>query len=192
MAIFKFWYSRMFLFDYLYILCLHQYGGGEVAFLEVDEETLGFAAALVHQAALQTVEATADDAYLFAVKPGGDFVVAVVFYVFGAFHCVPEGFKVRVTHTHGLKLLAAAHVAVLQQSNLADDGVKLFTGLMHKNEVGHVGHVTHYPFAKFGEHVLLEGDEYAILHLWNCLQLLVGGILGVRTGQIAQHVPTVF
>ena len=91
--------------------------------MEVDEETLGFAAALVHQAALQTVEATADDAYLFAVDSRGDLIVAEVFDIVGLLDGSPEPLEVFVTHTQGLVLFAASHIAVLQQWESVDDGV---------------------------------------------------------------------
>ena len=49
------------------VLGFYVYGGGEVAFLEIDEDVLEFAAALAHEASFEAVEASTDDAYSLAV-----------------------------------------------------------------------------------------------------------------------------
>ena len=122
-------------------------GGGEVALFKVDEETLVFAASLAHQSALEAVETASDDAYLFAIDAGGYFLVAEVFYIVGLFNGFPELLEILGSYAHGLKLLASTHITVLQEFHLADDGVELFLGLMHKDKVGHEGDKAHHTLA---------------------------------------------
>ena len=155
--------------------------GSEIALLEVNEEAFELAAAFAHQTTFETIETTTDNAYLLAIYLGRDLFIAVVFHIVGLLDGVLELLKILGSHTHRLKLLATTHIAVLQQFHISDDGVKFFLGLMNKDKVGHVGDKAYYTLAKLHEDALLEGNEHAILHLGHRLQLLVGGLLGVRT-----------
>ena len=166
--------------------------GRELALLEVYEQALDFATALAEQAAFETVEVAADDADLLAVELRGDFVEAVVFDVVGLSHGSAEFFHVGVSHCHDFEWLAAAHEAVLEQGQLADDGVEFGAGFVHEDEVGQIGNEAHHAPAELHEHALPERHEDTICHLGQLLQLLVGGTLGVGACQIAQHIPTIF
>ena len=119
-------------------------GCGEIALLEVDEQAFELASALAHQSTLETVETTTDNAYLFAIYPGRDLLIAVVFHIVRLFDSILELLKILGSHAHRLKLLATTHIAVLQQFHLADDGVKFLPGLMDKDKVGHVGDKAHH------------------------------------------------
>ena len=106
--------------------------GSEITLPEVNKETFELAAFLAHQTTLEAVETTTDNAYLFAIYPGRDLLIAVVFHIVCLFDSILELLKILGSHTHRLKLLATTHIAVLQQFHLADDGVKFFPGLMDK------------------------------------------------------------
>ena len=95
-------------------------------------------------------------------------------------------------HGHGLKLLAATDVTVLEQRDAADDGVEFFLRLVHEDEVGHEGDEAHDAAAKLHKRALLEGHEHTTGHLGHLLQLLIGRSLGIWPRQIAQHIPAVF
>ena len=155
--------------------------GSEIALPEVNEETFKLAAFLAHQTTLEAVETTTDNAYLLAIHPGRDLLIAVVFHIVGLLDGILELLKAFSSHAHRLKLLATTHIAVLQQFHLADDGVKFFLGLMDKDKVGHVGDKAYHTFAELCEDALLHGYEDAASHFRHRLQLLVGGILGIRT-----------
>ena len=155
--------------------------GSEIALPEVNEEAFKLTAFLAHQTTLEAVETTTDDAYLLAIHPGRDLLIAVVFHIVGLLDGILELLKILSSHAHRLKLLATTHITVLQQFHLADDGVKFFLGLMDKDKVGHVGDKTYYTLPKLHEHMLLERHKHAILHLRHRLQLFVGGILGIWT-----------
>ena len=155
--------------------------GSEIALLEVNKETFELATALAHQTTLEAVETTTDNAYLFAIYPGRDLLIAVVFHIVRLFDSILELLKILGSHAHRLKLLATTHITVLQQFYVADDGVEFFLGLMDKDKVGHVGDKAYHSFAELCEDALLHGYEDAASHLGHLLQLLVGGILGIRT-----------
>ena len=155
--------------------------GSEIALPEVNKETFELAAALAHQTTFETVETTTDDAYLFAIELGRDLLITVVFHIVNLFDGFPELLKILSPHAHRLELLATTHIAVLQQFYVVDDGVKFFLGLMNKEEVGHIGDKAYHTFAELCEDALLHGYEDAASHLGHRLQLLVGGILGIRT-----------
>ena len=155
--------------------------GCEIALPEVNKETFKLAAFLAHPTTLEAVETTTDNAYLLAIYLGRDLLIAVVFHIVGLFDSNPELLKILGSHAHRLKLLATTHIAVLQQFNLADDGVKFFSGLVYKDKVVHIGYIAHHTLAELREHMLLERHKHAILHLRHRLQLFVGGIIGVRT-----------
>ena len=168
-------------FQQLNIFRFHLDGGSEIALPEVDEEAFELAAFLAHQTALEAIETTTDNAYLLAINPRGDLLVAVVFHIVGLFYGFPEPLKILGSHTHCLKLLAATYIAVLQQIYLTDNGIELFPTLVHKDKVRHVGDKAHHMLATLHEHPLLHGDEETVCHLGHRLQLLVGRILGVWT-----------
>ena len=119
-------------------------GCGEIALLEVDEQAFELASALAHQSTLEAVETTTDNAYLLAIYPGRDLLIAVVFHIVGLLDGILKLLKTFSSHAHRLKLLATTHIAVLQQFYLADDGVEFFLGLMDKDKVGHVGDKTYH------------------------------------------------
>ena len=155
--------------------------GCEITLPEVNKETFELAAFLAHQTTLEAVETTTDNAYLFAIYPGRDLLIAIVFHIVGLLDGILELLKTFSSHAHRLKLLATTHIAVLQQFHRADDGVKFFLGLMDKDKVGHVGDKAHHTLPKLHEHMLLERHKHTILHLRHRLQLFVGGILGIWT-----------
>ena len=165
--------------------------GSEIALPEVNKETFKLAAAFAHQTALEAVETTTDNAYLLAIYLGRDLLIAVVFHIVGLLDGILELLKILGSHAHRLKLLATTHIAVLQQFHLADDGVKFFLRLMDEDKVGHIGDEAHHTLPKLHEYPLLHGYKHAFCQLGHGLQLFVGGILGVWTCQVAQHIPTV-
>ena len=174
-------------------LRFHQNGGGEVALLKVDEETLELAAFLGHQATLEAVETTTNDADTTTLDFRTYLIEAVVFsVVVGRVDGIPELLKVLVPHTHGFILLAATHIAVLQQWHLTDDRIQLLLRLMDEDKVGHVGDETHNRLPELLKHMLFERHKHAVCHFGHLLQLLISGLLGVWTCQIAQHIPAVF
>ena len=170
----------------------HQNGGGKVALLKVDEETLELAAFLGHQATLEAVETTTDDADTTTIDFRTYLIEAVVFHVVGRVDGIPKLLKVLVPHTHGFILLAATHIAVLQQWHLTDDRIQLLLRLMDEDKVGHVGDETHNTLPELLKHMLFERHKHAACHFGHLLQLLISGLLGVWTCQIAQHIPAVF
>ena len=127
-----FLYRLLYSFHYLNKLRFHLDSGSEIALPEVNKETFKLAAFLAHQTTLEAVETTTDNAYLLAIYPGRDLLIAVVFHIVGLLDGILELLKILGSHTHCLKLLATTHIAVLQQFHLADDGVKFFPGLMDK------------------------------------------------------------
>ena len=155
--------------------------GSEIALLKVDKEAFGLAATFAHQTTLEAVETTTDNAYLLAIYPGRDLIIAVVFHIVGLFDSILELLKIFSSYAHRLKLLATTHIAVLQQFHIADNGIKFFLRLMNKDKVGHERDKAHYTLAKLPEYPLLHGYEDTILHLRHCLQLFAGGILGIWT-----------
>lgn len=179
----------MTLFDQPDVFRLHLDSGGEVALFEVDNQALDLAAPLAHQSAFEAVETAADDADPFAVEEGRDFVEAVVFDDVVLLHRFDELLHGIIWYGQGLVLPAAVYVAELQILDLTDNGFELFPGLVYEEEVGHVGNGAYHPFAKLREHLLLEGHKHAILHFGHLLEYFIGGILGIRTCQIAQYVP---
>ena len=156
-------------------------GGSEIALPEVNKEAFKLATAFAHQTTFETVETTTDNAYLLAIYLGRDLLIAIVFHIVGLLDGILELLKILSSHTNHLKLLATTHIAVLQQFYVADDGVEFFLGLMDKDKVGHVGDKAYHSFAELCEDALLHGYEDAASHLGHLLQLLVGGILGIRT-----------
>ena len=174
-------------------LRFHQNGGGEVALLKVDEEMLELAAFLGHQATLEAVETTTDDADTTTIDFRTYLIEAVVFHiVVGRVDGIPELLKVLVPHTHGFILLAATHIAVLQQWHITYDRIQLFLRLMDEDKVGHVGNETYNTLPELLKHMLFERHKHAACHLGHLLQLLISGLLGVWTCQIAQYIPAVF
>ena len=116
-------------------------------------------------------------------------VEAVVEHGLCLLHGLHELCHFGVWHGHGFKLLAAFEVAILKQWHACHYGVELLAAEVHEYEVGHIGHVAHHSFAKFHIHALLHGDEYAAAELGHGLEELVGGLFGVRSCQVAEHVP---
>ena len=167
-------------------------GCGEIALLKVDEQAFAFTAAFAHQTAFKAVETTTDDADLFAIKPGRDLLITEILHIVGLLDGTPKDFKVLVAHTHCLIPLATTHIAVLQQWHPTNDRVELFLRLMHEDEVAHIGDEAHHAPTESPENLLLERHEHAAIQLSHRLQLLVSGFLGVRTCQIAQHIPAIF
>ena len=163
------------------ILRFHLDSGREIALPQVNKKTFELATFLAHQTTLAAVETATDNAYLLAIDSGRDLLIAVVFHIVAMFDGIPELLKILSSHAHRLKLLATTHIAILQQFNLADDGVKFFPRLMDKDEVRHIGNKAHLTLLKLHEHTLFERHKHAILHLRHRLQLLVGGILGIWT-----------
>ena len=180
------------LFKDLDVVGLDVDGGGEVALLEVDEEAFVPAAFLAHETTFKTIEAASDDAYGLAIELGRDLVVAVILHHVDLRDGLHEPLDVIVVYGHGLELLASSHIAVLEQGDHVDNGVKLLPGLVHEDKVGHEGDKAHYTFAKLLVHMLFEGHKDATGHLGHLQQLLVSGILGIGACQIAQHIPAVF
>lgn len=95
--------------------------GSEIALPEVNEEAFELAAAFAHQTTLEAVETTTDNAYLLAIYPGRDLLIAVVFHIVRLFDGILELLKILSSHAHRLKLLATTHITVLQQFHLADN-----------------------------------------------------------------------
>ena len=164
-------------------------GGGEVALFQIDEDALGLAAALAHQATFQAVETTADDADALAVKPGGDLLETEVLGVVATKDGLDEGAHGLGTYRHGLVLLASTDVTVLQQLNLIDHRVQLLPALMNEDKVGHERDGTDHPSAILVEDMLLEGHEDEGLQLGHVEQQTVSGSFGIGTRKVTQYVP---
>lgn len=115
----------------------------------------------------------------------GYFVGAVVARGVGRLDGADETFHVFVSDGHRLAI-GVAQEPVLERLHCLDNRVKDFTPLVCENEVMDVGHASAFAPAVTDKHFLHHrGEAFDSLQL----QHLVGGQLGIATGQVTHDEP---